>query len=336
MNSAVRVNRGLRGLRVHARGAGEVDGDRREGAAVNDRRARSSRGRGHGCPSCLPLPTTTRAPHRVTSRPSRGTSSTLSPTTSATVISDTTTRPSRLRTRQTPRAECTGPVLRVQDVRAVARLALTGRYPFRIGVYQNADIDAGGVPSNFTFCPSCCAAALRRTSSGSGTWVAHARDDADVARIRLLPRLLALLQRLLYAPLPRRGAQRHHRADGPARPRERARDGGPPSAAREFEGVYSSLLFGNVSSRIVRARRAAAPLPAALVPGGTRALSGARSLCARRAVGLKQRTLFGMVAAMDAAVGHVISALRDTKMWSSTLVWFMSDNGATPGRGGGE
>ena len=30
---------------------------------------------------------------------------------------------------------------------------LTGRYPFRIGVYQNADIDAGGVPSNFTFLP---------------------------------------------------------------------------------------------------------------------------------------------------------------------------------------
>ena len=51
--------------------------------------------------------------------------------------------------------------------------------------------------------------------------------------------------------------------------------------------------------------------------------------------GSKQRTLFGMVAAMDAAVGHVIAALRDAaKMWSSTLVWFMSDNGATPGRGG--
>ena len=30
---------------------------------------------------------------------------------------------------------------------------LSGRYPFRIGVYQNADIDAGGVPSNFTFLP---------------------------------------------------------------------------------------------------------------------------------------------------------------------------------------
>ena len=31
---------------------------------------------------------------------------------------------------------------------------LTGRYPFHIGIYSNADIDSYGVPSNFTFLPA--------------------------------------------------------------------------------------------------------------------------------------------------------------------------------------
>ena len=31
---------------------------------------------------------------------------------------------------------------------------LTGRYPFRVGVYSNQDVDSYGVPSNFTMAPA--------------------------------------------------------------------------------------------------------------------------------------------------------------------------------------
>ena len=31
---------------------------------------------------------------------------------------------------------------------------LTGRYPFRVGVYSNQDVDSYGVPSNFTLAPA--------------------------------------------------------------------------------------------------------------------------------------------------------------------------------------
>ena len=31
---------------------------------------------------------------------------------------------------------------------------LTGRYPFRMGIYSNEDIDSNGVPTNFTFLPA--------------------------------------------------------------------------------------------------------------------------------------------------------------------------------------
>ena len=31
---------------------------------------------------------------------------------------------------------------------------LTGRYPFKVGVYSNQDVDSYGVPSNFTMAPA--------------------------------------------------------------------------------------------------------------------------------------------------------------------------------------
>jgi len=43
---------------------------------------------------------------------------------------------------------------------------MTGRYPFHIGIYSNADVDAAGVPTNFSFLPEL----LRR----HGNYATHA------------------------------------------------------------------------------------------------------------------------------------------------------------------
>ena len=214
---------------------------------------------------------------------------------------------------------------------------LTGRYPFRIGVYQNADIDAGGVPSNFTFLPEL----LRRDGFAThvvGKWHVGWRTPEMTPTWRGFDSFLGYWHCC-------NDYYTHHFPDavpnvttaptGLLDLASATRDGGPPSAAREFEGVYSSLLFGNVSSRIVRAHDARRRLYLLLSFQAVHGPFQVPDHFVRAAPpGSKQRTLFGMVAAMDAAVGHVIAALRDTKMWSNTLVWFMSDNGATPGRGG--
>ena len=46
------------------------------------------------------------------------------------------------------------------------------------------------------------------------------------------------------------------------------------------------------------------------------------------------RTVLGMAAALDWAVGAVVDGLHDTKLWDDTIVVYTSDNGAQQGQGG--
>lgn len=46
------------------------------------------------------------------------------------------------------------------------------------------------------------------------------------------------------------------------------------------------------------------------------------------------RTVLGMAAALDWAVGSIVDALHSTGLWNNTLIVYTSDNGAQPGQGG--
>lgn len=226
---------------------------------------------------------------------------------------------------------------------------LAGRYPFQMGIYENADIDSNGLPANFTLLPEL----LRRAGFAThavGKWHIGFRSESMTPTHRGFNTFFGFWH----------CCSDYYTHTFPESPRissipmldlvRARRGGGPPRADFGCAGQYSTLLFANESVRIIRAHDTTRPLYLYLsfqavhgpmqVPEnfkrryyhlGTAHDSASTLDGAMPRWHAGRKTLGGMVSAMDAAVGHVISAMRATKMWDRTLCLFHSDNGGALG-----
>ena len=228
---------------------------------------------------------------------------------------------------------------------------LAGRYPFRMGIYENADIDTYGMPINFTLLPEL----LRRAGYSThavGKWHAGYRTEAMAPTRRGFDSFFGYwhccsdyFAHTFPDLVPSVSTQ-------PLLDLARAtRGGGPPSADFGCAGEYSTFLYANESTRIIRAHDARRSLylylafqavhgplqvPEHFVRGFSRRLAATAAGAggsdhARLPWTPGRLALGGMVSAMDAGVGHVIAALRGSKMWDRTLCLFHSDNGGAVG-----
>jgi len=103
---------------------------------------------------------------------------------------------------------------------------------------------------------------------------------------------------------------------------------------RSAEGNYSTELYGNRAAQIIRAHNQEKPLflylPFQAVHGPLQVPQKYEELYADVPDNHRQ-TYLGMVTAMDDAVGEVVAALKETDMFESTMIVFMSDNGGPTG-----
>jgi len=103
---------------------------------------------------------------------------------------------------------------------------------------------------------------------------------------------------------------------------------------RSAEGNYSTELYGNRAAQIIRAHNQEKPLflylPFQAVHGPLQVPQKYEELYADVPDSHRQ-TYLGMVTAMDDAVGEVVAALKETDMFESTMIVFMSDNGGPTG-----
>jgi hypothetical protein len=112
--------------------------------------------------------------------------------------------------------------------------------------------------------------------------------------------------------------------------------GDPSFASFDLDGQYSTELYANESVRVIRTHNRQRGLYLYLafqaVHGPYMVPKKYSSRYSRRSP--DEYVYEGMVTAVDAAVGRVVSALRGARMWDATLLLVHSDNGGSIGRNG--
>ena len=121
-------------------------------------------------------------------------------------------------------------------------------------------------------------------------------------------------------------------------------DGGRTRATHQFvvdqKGVYSSSMWSTEASRQIRYHAATAPeMPLFMYIAFTTIHTPL--MVDQQYVDMNQhmkgseeiRISAGMMTAMDESYGHIVHTLKDTNMWSNTLILCFSDNGAMVSQG---
>ena len=206
---------------------------------------------------------------------------------------------------------------------------LTGRYPFRVGVYSNQDVDSYGVPSNFTMAPALLRELGDYATHAIGKWHLGFRSP------ELTPTWRGFDSFFGYWHCCASGYEHRRFAHGKDLYLDLTNATGKRlRPALGHDGRYSAFLYADEASRIIRHHDVRRPLYLYLsfqsvhgpdeVPARFEQLYAARhpEWSAARHVSA------GMVTALDEAVGQVVDTLMDTGLWDNTLCIFNSDNGA--------
>jgi arylsulfatase I/J len=201
---------------------------------------------------------------------------------------------------------------------------LTGRYPFHMGIYENADIDTAGVPANFTLLPEL----LQRAGFAThcvGKWHVGFRTMAMTPTARGFDTFLGTWHCCT-------SYYEHHFFGDSTVPRpvlalaRATRRGAPPQAEYDRSGQYSTEMYANESVRIIQAhdkRRGLYLYLAFQAVHGPYEVPEAYA-CRYNRRHPRQFIYEGMVTAVDAAVGRVVSATRTAHLWDATLVVVLS------------
>ena len=216
---------------------------------------------------------------------------------------------------------------------------LSGRYPFSMGIYENADIDSAGAPTNFTFLPQLLRRAGWRTHA-VGKWHVGFRSNGLTPTSRGFESFLGTWHCCTdYYKYTYFG---DHVAPAPVMDLARSREpGGRLTTDYASVGQYSTSLYANETARIIRAHDKSVGLYVYL---SFQAVHGPYQVpehfAARYDAAHPDKYIYeGMVTAVDAALSKVVQASRAAHLWDSTLVVFHSDNGGVvrgnhPFRGG--
>ena len=242
---------------------------------------------------------------------------------------------------------------------------LTGRYPFRQGVYTNLDINSAGVPTNHSLLPQHLKAlplgsAPPYAAHAVGKWHLGWRTAAHTPTFRGFDSFVGYWQAdedYYNHCLPLRRGPPANRTDHfcqPQRPPFAAPPAdtldfsnatgafAPPAPAWGAQGVYSSELLQAEAGRLIAAHAAAHAAPASPASSprplylylAMQSVHGPVEAPMRfvekynATVADPQRRVFsGMLSALDEAVGGVVRSLQHAGMWQDTLLLFHSDNG---------
>ena len=218
---------------------------------------------------------------------------------------------------------------------------LSGRYPFSMGIYENADIDSAGTPTNFTLLPELLHRAGFATHA-VGKWHVGFRTNAMAPTSRGFDSFIGTWH--CCSDHYRYTFPGDRAVPEPVHALSRANQrGGPVTAEFASVGAYSTELYANESVRIIRSHRD--PNRGLYLFLSFQAVHGpyqvpeqyADKYSSKLRSGVHrqyERRYRGMVSAVDAAVGQVVSASRHAHFGSRTLVVFHSDNGGVVGRNG--
>lgn len=216
---------------------------------------------------------------------------------------------------------------------------LSGRYPFSMGIYENADVDSAGVPTNFTFLPELLRRAGWRTHA-VGKWHVGFRSNGLTPTSRGFDSFLGTWH--CCTDYYKHTYFGDHAVAMPVMDLARSRaPGGQLSADYGSVGQYSTLLYANETARIIRAHEKPMGLYVYLAFQAVHGPNQVPEYFAARynAAHPDKHVYEGMVTAVDAAVAKVVQACRAAHLWDSTLMVFHSDNGGVvrgnyPFRGG--
>ena len=214
---------------------------------------------------------------------------------------------------------------------------LAGRYPFSMGIYENADIDSAGTPTNFTLLPELLHRAGFATHA-VGKWHVGFRTNAMAPTSRGFDSFIGTWH--CCSDHYRYTFPGDHAVPEPVHALSRANQrGGSVTADFASVGAYSTEFYANESVRIIRSHRD--PNRGLYLFLSFQAVHGPYQVPEQYAAKYNSRLrsgvhrqYAGMVSAVDAAVGQVVSASRDAHFGSRTLVVFHSDNGGVVGRNG--
>ena len=207
---------------------------------------------------------------------------------------------------------------------------LTGRYPFRVGVYSNQDIDSHGVPSNFTMLPALLKQLGHYATHAVGKWHLGFRSP------ELTPTWRGFDSFFGYWHCCSAGYERRVFPHGNDWFLDLANATGKRlRPALGHDGRYSAFLYADEAIRIIRRHNPRRPLYLYLA---FQSIHGPNAVPARFSQlyaarhpewSAARHVRHGMVTALDEAVGQTVDALVDTGLWDSTLCVFNSDNGGT-------
>lgn len=243
---------------------------------------------------------------------------------------------------------------------------LTGRYPFHMGIYSNADIQSYGVPTNFTFLPALlkqlggysthamcvhptwtctclqvlhtfsvdvCGACLTSASHAllfrSGKWHVGFRSEGQTPTRRGFDTFFGFWR--CCSDYYKHGFVE----DGGATDQTNATAAGGLVADHGHQGEYSTFLYAREAVRIIRDHRLrATPLYLYLAFQAVHGPYQAPEHYLRMYANVSHydsRAYLAMITAMDDAVSMVLRAAKHSNLWEGSLVLFCSDNGARLG-----
>ena len=203
---------------------------------------------------------------------------------------------------------------------------LSGRYPFHMGIYSNADIDSHGVPSNFSFLP----ALLKRRGYAThaiGKWHVGYRTEAQTPTRRGFDSFFGFWRCCSDYWL-------HGDKDGTIDQTNGTAANGLV-ADRGHQGEYATQLYAREAARILKSHSPAAkPIYLYLAHQAVHGPYQAPEQFVRmyaNVSGYDRRHYYAMITAMDEAMSTVERAAKHANLWENSLLLFMSDNGARLG-----